>query len=607
MISTRTSLLELQKALSVASTVAAVHVAPTYAPEIDMTQEGLVEKLNDLIARIAKFSETWYRKRGDLNDDQSRYDLSLCSIAARAGWTESELAWLIREHRGNDKKSKRVDYIQGVVRKALEGVYCLSQILEMINAMNAEDTEELERINHIIWDSGLSKISQDKCHRALKRKTGVTLTVLRNAQKDYCDDFDTQVIVRRTIARIGNENIIYSMDTFWLWNTCGVWNRIDDRVIKKHIHAILDEDATEYSKGHVESILDLVKTECFKEGHQFDLQRDCINCLSGELYFVDGAWQIKPHNKNNYFRTQLPIEYDQHATAARFEQYLDEIFEYDSDAKEKATLLIELIGYTLLPDCKYEQFVMLIGSGSNGKSVLLHVIESLIGKNHVCAVQPSQLDNKFQRAHLQGKLANIITEVPEGSVIADAQLKALVSGELTTAEHKHKPPFDFHPYATCWFGTNHMPHTRDFSDALFRRANIIEFNKKFEGPRCNPRLKYELDEELPGILNLSLEALASVLEHDAFTVCPSDKEAKARWRLEADQAAQFVEDLCELHPEHETHSATLYNKYCNWVMDEGITKKLNRNNFTRRLMRLGVETSRGTGGIRLLSGIRIRK
>ena len=42
-----------------------------------------------------------------------------------------------------------------------------------------------------------------------------------------------------------------------------------------------------------------------------------------------------------------------------------------------------------------------------------------------------------------------IAEIAEGAEIADAQLKAIVSGELTTAEHKHRAPFDFHPFATC--------------------------------------------------------------------------------------------------------------------------------------------------------------
>ena len=60
------------------------------------------------------------------------------------------------------------------------------------------------------------------------------------------------------------------------------------------------------------------------------------------------------------------------------------------------------------------------------------------------------------------KLANLVTEIAEGAVMADAELKAITSGELTTAEHKNKDPFDFQPFSTCWFGTNHMPHTRDF-------------------------------------------------------------------------------------------------------------------------------------------------
>jgi phage/plasmid-associated DNA primase len=131
--------------------------------------------------------------------------------------------------------------------------------------------------------------------------------------------------------------------------------------------------------------------------------------------------------------------------------------------------------------------------------VLLSVLAALLGQHNVAAVQPSQFDNRFQRAHLHGKLANIVTEIAEGAELADAALKAIVSGELTTAEHKHKPPFDFQPFATCWFGTNHMPHSRDFSDALFRRAIVLTFNRKFYGTDRDEGLKEKLFAELPGI------------------------------------------------------------------------------------------------------------
>ena len=83
-------------------------------------------------------------------------------------------------------------------------------------------------------------------------------------------------------------------------------------------------------------------------------------------------------------------------------------------------------------------------SGANGKSVLMDTLASLVGYEHVAAVQPSQFENRFQRAHLHCKLVNLVTEIAEGHEIADAQLKAIVSGELSTAEHKHKPPSEYY-------------------------------------------------------------------------------------------------------------------------------------------------------------------
>jgi putative DNA primase/helicase len=52
-------------------------------------------------------------------------------------------------------------------------------------------------------------------------------------------------------------------------------------------------------------------------------------------------------------------------------------------------------------------------------------------------------------------------------------------------EHKFKNPFTMRPFATCWFGTNHMPHTRDHSNAIFRRAMILTFNRTFEKVRIH--------------------------------------------------------------------------------------------------------------------------
>jgi len=240
---------------------------------------------------------------------------------------------------------------------------------------------------------------------------------------------------------------------------------------------------------------------------------------------------------------------------------------------------------------------MLVGTGANGKSVLLYVLEWLCGRDNVAGVQPSEFGNRFQRAHLLGKLANIVSELRQGTVIDDEALKSITSGELTTVERKNKDPFDLRPFATCWFGTNHLPHTRDFSDALFRRALVMPFNLQFkpELGNCDPMLKEKLVGELPGILRMVLNAYKRALAQ-GFTMPASCIEARKEWRLEADQVAQFVEDCCIKDLNGSEPASLLYGVYGMWADRCGIRNQVGIKQFRDRLTRLGF------GGKRIATG-----
>ena len=281
-----------------------------------------------------------------------------------------------------------------------------------------------------------------------------------------------------------------------------------------------------------------------------------------------------------------------------------DFFAEDEDGVEKAVILLEGLGYSLITSCPFDKFFMLIGSGANGKSVFLKVLAALVGPKSICAVQPSQFSNRFQLAHLQSRLVNIITEISKASVLADAELKAIVSGELITVEHKMKDPFEIRPYATCWFGMNHLPHTRDFSFAMLRRARILQFNNRFVGDKCIPELEKQLIPELPGILNMALKALAGVFERGAFTTCKSVEEANKMWKYEADQVAQFASEACEEDPKYEVAVSHLYTKFKEWTTDAGIQKTVGRSEFSRRLGELGFKSSRIKGGVRTRLGLR---
>ena len=165
------------------------------------------------------------------------------------------------------------------------------------------------------------------------------------------------------------------------------------------------------------------------------------------LELISGSWVLCPHCREHYRTTQVPVAYDANADAPRFRAFLNQVFEGDSDREDKIRAVLELFGYTLMSHTRHEFFFILIGEGENGKSRLLNVLEDLCGSINVAGVQPSNFDNKFQRAALDQKLANIVTEIKQGEILADAELKGITSGEATTVEHKFKDPFLMHPFS----------------------------------------------------------------------------------------------------------------------------------------------------------------
>ncbi len=526
------------------------------------------------------------------------------------------LAEKVEERRGAERAEglrgqELDDLIESARRKGFtpeDPLAAFARLKDMAEDATAETLKEfIGEFARLRKACTISRAQEDLILKPMAKRLNVTVKALRGdvfAAMGGYDDIDHLEWARRCNAHIGAGNAIYTQTSFWRW-TGQVWAPVDDRCIKQDIHAMLEAAEYPVTKGDVDCITDVLKTEIFHADSLFD-RNDwwTINVKNGTLDLRDGTWVLREHRRDDYLTTQLPVVYTPGTVCARFRQFLAEVFDGDPDAVQKTQCVLEFIGYTLLATCRYEKFMLLIGSGANGKSVLLGLVEALVGPKFVAAVQPSQFENRFQRAHLHTKLANIVTEVAEGAEIADAQLKAIVSGELTTAEHKMRPPFDFRPFATCWFGTNHMPHTRDFSDALFRRAIVMTFNNKFEGARCDPHLKERLIDERPGILVAALEAVSGVITRGGFTLPESSIAAAREWRNEADQAAQFIEEECETGQGLSVTSKALYDAYSAWAEGAGIRKTLGRKSFTNRLTRLGIVADKGTGGVRMLYGVR---
>lgn len=485
------------------------------------------------------------------------------------------------------------------------------ELLQLASAMTMK-TSPQEIYESLEKAVSLSAMERDGLFRKIKKHTGTNVTALREsmceiAPEANADKVDHLKLAQAIIEKIGAENLIASSTFLYRWHPeKGIWRKCDDRPLRQEIQRQLPEGVF-ITNNLIKSISEIINNQCFRDGHRWNINPDIINFTNGALHWHAGTWQLKDHCREDYCTTQIPHAYNPKATNERFEQFFDEVFRDDGDKAEKRALILQMMGYTLASHARYEAFIILIGSGANGKSVLLELLRFMIGAENVCGVQPSQFGNRFQRGHLDGKLANLVTEIAEGGEIDDAGIKAITSGELMTAEHKHKPPFDFMPFCTCWFGTNHLPHSSDYSDALQRRAKIVSFNRVFKaGIDQDPHLKRTLCEEIEGIIVLCLQAYGQVINTHSFTEPPSSIDHKRQWQLQNDQVRQFVEECCACDGNALVDSKTLYNTYKRWADEEGITRKLRHNSFSNRLRQFGCTPHKGTAGRRMIAGIQLK-
>lgn len=400
-------------------------------------------------------------------------------------------------------------------------------------------------------------------------------------------------LAREAVERFGDGGLIYAKGEFWSWQASGVWGMPDEQEVRRAaIGAISASEPV--TDGVVRSVSALMKDVAHRSGTEFDKPADRrINCANGTLEYAGGEWHLREHRRGDYLTSQVPVVYDPSATCPRFDRFLSEIFEGDEDAGDKVQAVLEMMGYSLIQSCRLEKFVVLIGRGANGKSVLLEVVRHLVGPDQASAVEPARLGEGFQRAHLRGKLVNIVPELPVGAKLADGAMKAFSSGDPVNGEFKGRDSFEFVPYATFWMGTNHMPHTRDLSDGMFRKALIIKFNRQFGAGEREIGLAEKLRAELPGILGKALHALGAALERGYITSPASSRAALQQWRTESDQVAMFIEDRCTLDPgAGPTPTRVLLNAYKAWAADWNHQCTVAGPEFGKRLTELGLKPGR---------------
>jgi hypothetical protein len=173
-----------------------------------------------------------------------------------------------------------------------------------------------------------------------------------------------------------------------------------------------------------------------------------------------------------------PVNDDEEAKAsvkATMVEWLD-------DSKEDAESLLSHLATALAPHWSAVKYVLLIGEGRNGKSVLMKMVLALLGQHNVSHVTRQDMSaSKSTCLDLQGRLANIVFDGPASYLKDSGPEKSLIAGETTPIRRLYSSLVT--PVTTNGLfleGLNREPKTGDKSLALQKRLVRFQFTRTYE-------------------------------------------------------------------------------------------------------------------------------
>ena len=456
---------------------------------------------------------------------------------------------------------------------SIQGRYqALKPILEVI-----KDQPQLT------WDEYAKKVGE-RIPGFQKEKVLEELGSLTKGEKESGKKKFRPLFYSRLISNA--EPVLFSNGAFYRYRG-GVFRYWYQEEIERIVIEILGDDAQPHQ---VDSVKRMLKSENFQRPELVN-RSGLLNVKNGVLNLDTG--EFLEHSPDFLSTVQSNVIFDPKARWTKWKIVLDQVL----PEKDKQLLLSEIFGYCLTTSIAYHVAFFLLGDGANGKSVILEVLETLVGSDNCSALTLTDLKERFRLAELDGKLVNIVSEVEAKSLVDDAKFKSLVAGDVQIGERKNQDPFKFRPFAKWVIACNGLPATRDRSYGFERRVLILPFEKIIPKEQRNPNLARELiEEELSGILNWALGGYRRLRENGGFTIPEASTRALAEYKEQIDPILIFIEEHLSLTDTGGTLLKEINEVYRRWCEINGyrpVSSGALRKAIERELQTKAKPTNRG--------------
>lgn len=328
--------------------------------------------------------------------------------------------------------------------------------------------------------------------------------------------------------------------------------------------------------SHLRSLEGMTMNSC-----HFDADPLLVGLAGGQVLDLRTS-TVRPLLPEDYISKTLGTCFDAAATCPRWIQFIDEVTCGD---KELAIYLQVVAGYCLSGLNELHVFWLMVGSGRNGKTVLLNVLMELLAEYAVMlpaeaiTLRSNGGDNLSDLARLDRNRLAVTSEIAEGSHYNENRLKGLSGGDRITARRLYSEPYDFENRAKVLQAANYRPIVKGTDAAIWDRLQMVPFNAYFDKP--DRQLTDKLKSELSGILNWCVDGW-KIYQVKGLEIPAAVANESNAYKQEQDLTGQFLDQTCKVVVGSKIKSSELYARFKTWCLDNGFYVP-NSSTFGRRI------------------------
>lgn len=422
--------------------------------------------------------------------------------------------------------------------------------------------------------------------------------IIRDASRNYeagtiqTDDsyhYSDVGMAHRLIRRFGHV-ARYCRDhkSWYLWNGTR-WERDTTNQIIKFAKTVIQETYTEIAMiekekerescvsalikcelaSRIKGMVALAEPEAVVLPEILDKDPNLFNLKNGTLDLT--TLTIREHRKEDLITKMAGVPYVEGADCPLWTAHLFTVFGEKEENVEVIKAFQKACGLSLLRDNPEQIFFITWGTGSNGKSTTLRVLEYIWNDYAVAIASESFMQKKFSDyqprpdiLRLKGARVGITTENEKKGYLAEALVKAITGGDTLTFRGLYKEEESFHTGVKMWFNTNHKPRISSRTFAIWRRIVLWPFTVTIDPKKRDRGMVNKLIEEGPGILNWCVEGLRLYRE-EGFIIPKLLQNVKDEYKSDEDVLGEWLRSgYVVVEEAQKAKSSVLYEYYKTW-------------------------------------------